>query len=192
MYEDDRNTPSFHSRDRTFSTGRKIANNQMFTSAPKNLTAEQSSMRRPERQITHESREQSSNLHSMVETETLAHTSKTHYQSYRPLLFETERPKLVFVSQIQEEAPVKSTVQAPPPPPRAPVVPGDHFDDYTLRRLAGVIVGQFDANRSNYIENQEVGQMMAHGYDPAKASVGTDPHDCETYLRLHDSDGDGK
>lgn len=113
----------------------------------------------------------------------------SHYKTYRPLLFATTRPTLAFVSQIHEEPPAK-TILHTPSPVKVSAMPGSHFDDYTLMRLAGVILGQYDSNRSNYVEKEEVGQMMAHGYETAKPTVGSDQRDRETYISLHDGDSD--
>lgn len=113
------------------------------------------------------------------------------FSSYRPLLWPTDRPRLEFKSQIQQIDSHLSSINDHMPQPEA-IPTGDHFDDYTLRRLADLIVAQFDANKTGSIEKEEISGMIHESYDPQKTVPTFSPQDCELYLLCHDTNMDGR
>ena len=99
-----------------------------------------------------------------------------------------ENPKLRFASQIDTAKPPLASPSYISFIEPSPV----HLNDYSLQRLAGVILGQYDTNRSGFIEQNELPALLEAGHDPSRPRPSISPEACFNYLKVHDHDKDGK
>lgn len=67
------------------------------------------------------------------------------------------------------------------------------FDEQSLSNVAGLIIQQFDKNRSGMLEDAEISEMLAAGRQNTASRVTTlDRDEIGTALAVHDADRDGK